>query len=52
MAKGVELNPEEELVMKRLVASVLLAITLLTSGVMVTQSRLVGTAYAGDGGGE
>ena len=36
--------------MKRLVASVILAIALLTSGVAVTQSGLVGTAYADDGG--
>ena len=38
--------------MKRFVASVLLAIALLTSGVVVTQSSMVGTAYADDGGGE
>ena len=37
--------------MKRLVISVVLAIALLTSGAMVTQSSLVGTAYAEDGGG-
>jgi hypothetical protein len=36
--------------MKRLVASVVLAIALITSGVVVTQSSLVGTAYADDGG--
>ena len=35
--------------MKRLIASVVLAIALLTSGAVVTQSSLVGTAYA-DGG--
>jgi hypothetical protein len=49
---GVELNPQEELVMKRLIASVVVAIALLTSGVVVTQSTLVGTAYACDGGGD
>ena len=38
--------------MKRFVASVLIAIALLTSGVVVTQYGMVGTAYAeGDGGG-
>jgi hypothetical protein len=36
--------------MKRLIISVMLAIALLTSGVVVTQSSLVGTAYADDGG--
>jgi hypothetical protein len=46
MAIGVELNPQEELAMKRLIASVVLAIALLTSGAVVTQSTLVGTAYA------
>jgi len=38
--------------MKRLIASVVLAIALLTSGAVVTQSSLVGTAYADSGGGE
>jgi hypothetical protein len=38
--------------MKRLIASVLLAIALLTSGVVVTQYSMVGTAYADDGDGE
>jgi len=37
--------------MKRLIASVVLAIALLTSGVVVTQHSMVGTAYA-DGCGE
>jgi len=37
--------------MKRLVASVILAVALLASGVVVTQSGLVGIAYADDGGG-
>ena len=46
MARGVELNPQEGLAMKRLIASVLLVIALLTSGAVVTQSSLVGTAYA------
>ena len=36
--------------MKRLIASVVLAIALLTSGAVVSQSNLVGTAYAEDGG--
>jgi hypothetical protein len=51
MVTGVELNPQEELVMKRLIASVVLAIALLTSGTVGTQSSLVGTAYA-DASGE
>ena len=38
------------MIMKRLIASVVLAIALLTSGVVVTQSSLVGTAYADDSG--
>jgi len=37
--------------MKRLVVSIILAIALITSGAAVTQSSLVGTAYAEDGGG-
>ena len=41
-----------DMVMKRFVASVLLAIALLTSGVVVTQYSMVGTAQADDGGGE
>ena len=36
--------------MKRLIASVVLAIALLTSSVMVTQYNMVGTAYADDSG--
>ena len=51
MVACVALNPQEELAMKRLIASVVLAIALLTSGAVVTQSNLVGTAYA-DGSGE
>jgi hypothetical protein len=35
--------------MKRLIASVVVVVALLTSGAVVTQSNLVGTAYA-DGG--
>jgi hypothetical protein len=35
--------------MKRLIASVVVVVALLTSGAVVTQSSLVGTAYA-DGG--
>jgi hypothetical protein len=38
--------------MKRLVATIVLSIALLTSGAVVTQSGLVGTAYAESGGGE
>jgi hypothetical protein len=39
--------------MKRFIASVVLAIALLTAGTVVTPYSLVGTAYAmGDGGGE
>jgi hypothetical protein len=41
-----------ELVMKRLVATIVLSIALLTSGAVVTQSSLVGTAYAEGGGGD
>jgi len=39
--------------MKRLIVSVVLAIALLTSGVVVTQHSMVGAAYAddSDGGG-
>ena len=48
---GVELNSQEELAMKRLIASVVLVVALLTSGAVVTQSSLVGTAYADDNGG-
>jgi hypothetical protein len=40
-----------ELVMKRLVAAIVLSIALLTSGAVVTQSSLVGTAYAESAGG-
>jgi hypothetical protein len=36
--------------MKRLVSTIVLAIVLLTSGVVVTQSSLAGTAYACEGG--
>jgi len=38
--------------MKKFVATVLLAVALLTSGVVVTQYGMVGTAHADDGGGE
>jgi hypothetical protein len=41
----------EEREMKRIIASVLLAVALLTSGAMVTQSGITGTAYAEGGGG-
>jgi hypothetical protein len=50
IASRVELNRYGEIAMKRLVASVVLAIALLTSGVVVTQSTLVGSAYADDAG--
>jgi hypothetical protein len=40
-----------DLVMKRLVAAIVLSIALLTSGAVVTQSSLVGTAYAESAGG-
>ena len=36
--------------MKRLIVSVILAITLLTSGVVVTQYSMVSTAQADSGG--
>lgn len=36
--------------MKRLIATVLIAIALLTSSVVVTQYSMVGTASADDGG--
>jgi hypothetical protein len=49
-ARSIELNPDGEIVMKKLVVSVVLAIALLTSGAVVTQSSLVGTAYADAGG--
>jgi hypothetical protein len=38
--------------MKRLIASVVVVVALLTSGAVVTQSSLVGTAYAEGGGGD
>jgi hypothetical protein len=44
--------PQEALTMKRLIASVVVAIALLTSGVVITQSSLVGTAYADGGSGD
>jgi hypothetical protein len=40
-----------DMIMKRLIASVFLALALLTSGVVVTQYSMVGIAYADDGGG-
>lgn len=48
---SVELNPYGGNIVKRLIASVVLAIALLTSGTVVAQYRLAGTAYADDGGG-
>lgn len=50
--KAVGLNPQEALAMKRLIASVVLAVALLTSGAVVTQFSLVGTAYAEAGAGD
>jgi len=38
--------------MKRLIASVVLAIALLTSGVVVSQYSMIGTAYADDAAGD
>ena len=38
--------------MKRLIVSVMVVVALLVSGVVVTQSGMVGTAYAEDGGGD
>jgi hypothetical protein len=51
MTMGIEPNPQEELAMKRWIASVVLAIALLTSGAVITQSGLVSTAYADSGAG-
>jgi hypothetical protein len=51
MTMSIELNLQEELAMKRLIASVVVAMALLASGAVITQSRLVGTAYAESGGG-
>ena len=51
VANRVELNRYGEIAMKRLIANVVLAIALLTSGAVVIQSSLVGTVYADDGGG-
>lgn len=52
IATSVALNPYGGNIMKRLIASVVLAIALLTSGAVVTQYSVVGTAYAdgSDGG--
>jgi len=50
--KGVGLNLQGALAMKRLIASVVVVVALLTSGAVVTQSKLVGTAYASDSGGD
>ena len=38
--------------MKRLITSVVLAVALLTSGLVVTHTGMLGMAYADDGGGE
>ena len=51
MTIGIELNLQEDIAMKRLIVSVVLAIALLTSSAVVTQFSLVGTAYADGGGG-
>jgi hypothetical protein len=50
LATRVELSPYGELEMKRLVATIALAIALLTSGAVVTQHSMVGTAYANGSG--
>jgi hypothetical protein len=50
MARRVELNPQGEIVMKRLIVSISLAIALLTSGAVATQHSMVGTAYANGAG--
>ena len=52
MVTGVERNSQEDIAMKRLIASVVLAVVLLSSSAIVPQSRLVGTAYAEDSAGE
>jgi hypothetical protein len=51
MAIGIELKPQEDMAMKRLIASVVVVVALLTSGAVVTQSGLVGAAYADGGAG-
>lgn len=38
--------------MKRVIASVLLAVALLTSGIVITQYSMGGTAYADEDGGD
>ena len=38
--------------MKKMIASILLAIALLTSGAVVAQYNMTGMAYADDGGGD
>lgn len=48
----VELNIQGESAMKRLITSVVLAVALLTSGLVVTHTGMLGMAYADDGGGE
>ena len=50
LATRVELSPYGELEMKRLVVSIALAMALLTSGAVVTQHSMVGTAYANGSG--
>ena len=44
-------NIYKGMIMKQFIVSVLLAIALLTSGMVVTQYSMVGTAYADGGGG-
>jgi hypothetical protein len=51
MPMGIELNLQEDMAMKRLIASVVVVVALLTSGAVVTQSGLVGAAYADGGAG-
>ena len=45
-----DVNIHGDAIMKKLIVSVLLAITLLMSGMVVTQYNMVGTAYADSGG--
>ena len=51
MSQPEELNSVlRRIKMKRLVVTIALAIALLTSGAVVTQHSMVGTAYANGGG--
>ena len=48
----VVLNIQGEPAMKRLITSIVLAVALLTSGLVVTHTGMLGMAYADEGGGE